>query len=239
MKRLALFLFVVALALMPETSFAYSSSICVTGGDNVCSETEVGPFMKDISVACGNSGDCTLNDILTVFVNVGNYVVGIIGVVVLLMYVIGGFYWLASAGRPEWVKKGKQYMTISTIGLLIVMFSSLAIYALKGALQKGTFAVEGEYYTCTGSETLGKACDVNSTCTEYGCESLCRQNDPNTTTGTDEVFTTLHYNDCIDIDTFPDTSTEGNPYKYGGCTPNLCPGDESVQCCQLEYYYIE
>ena len=126
--------------------------------------------MKGISEGCGNLGDCTLQDIMIVFVNVGNYVIGIIGAVVLLMYVIGGFYWLASAGRKEWVDKGKKYMAASTVGLIIVMFSYLAIQALRSALQTGDVATT-TYTACTGPENAGAACDENAKCdtTGYVC----------------------------------------------------------------------
>lgn len=164
---LSLLAFAAIDAFVALPAFAYSSSICATGGDDLCEESEVGPFMQDISAACGNTGDCSLEDILTVFVNVGNWVVGIIGAVVLLMYVAGGFYWLMSAGRKEWVDKGKKYMTISTVGLLIVMFSYLAIQALKSALQTGDI-VDTTYTACTGAETAGEACDENATCDETG-----------------------------------------------------------------------
>ncbi|TAL50731.1 hypothetical protein EPN81_01990 [Patescibacteria group bacterium] len=240
MKRLALFCLLLTIILLPKASFAaYNSNICPSGGASTCSESEVGPFMKGISEGCGNLGDCTLNDILTVIVNVGNYVVGIIGGVVLLMYIIGGFFWLASAGNKDMVSKGKKFMTVSTVGLLIVMFSYLGIYALKGALRYGTVAVESNYKACTGTDTLGVECDLNSTCTEHGCESKCRQTYPDAVKGEDEIFTTLHYYDCIDTDTFPESSDKGNPYQYGLCSKNLCPGDESVQCCQLEYFYAD
>lgn len=235
MKRLALIFFVLALALTPGTSFAYNSNICKnTSG---CTEVEVGPFMQGISQGCGNLGDCTLDDILTVFVNVGNYVVGIIGAVVLLMYVAGGFYWLASAGRKEWVDKGKKFMTISTVGLLIVMFSYLGIYALKGALTYGTVSIEENYVACSGTNTLGLPCGLNSTCTENGCESTCRQNNPDAIYGEDGALTTINYYDCVDVDTFPDANSEGNPYRSGSCQTNLCPGGARTQCCQLEYFY--
>ncbi|MCR4313976.1 MAG: hypothetical protein NUV84_01875 [Candidatus Uhrbacteria bacterium] len=169
MKRLTLLFFALALALTPGTSFAYNSNICAS--PDGCTLEDVGPFMQDISQGCGNLGDCTLEDILTVFVNVGNYVVGIIGAVVLLMYVVGGFYWLASAGRKEWVDKGKKYMTISTIGLLIVMFSYLAILALRSAITTGTIT-QGGFVVCTGSGTAGANCDVNAVCdaTGFVCE---------------------------------------------------------------------
>lgn len=161
---------ILLLILTPDTALAaYQSDICQ--GESKCTQTEVGVFLKDISVACGNSGDCSLADIITVFVNIGNYVVGIIGAVALLMYVVGGFYWLASAGRTEWVSKGKKYMTISTIGLLIVIFSYLAILTLRNALKTGDITTGG-YFVCSGPEVAGKPCDVNANCdaTGYVCE---------------------------------------------------------------------
>ncbi|MEK7620420.1 MAG: hypothetical protein AAB413_04260 [Patescibacteria group bacterium] len=240
MKRLALFFLLFALVLLPRASFAYNSNICKnTSG---CTEVEVGPFMQGISQGCGNLGDCTLDDILTVFVNIGNYVVGIIGAVVLLMYIAGGFYWLASAGRKEWVDKGKKYMTISTVGLLIVMFSYLGIYALKGSLQYGNAYMSDtqQYVACTGVDTYGLPCDLNSTCTVNGCESACRQNNPNFTTAEDGIFTVITYKDCVDTgeDGMGTSDSESNPwYTSGSCQSNLCFGGDEVLCCEVHYFY--
>jgi len=219
---------------------AYASNIC---SGTVCSEGEVGPFMQNISKDCGNLGSCSLDDLLTVFVNIGNFVVGIIGGVVLLMYVVGGFYWLASAGRKEWVDTGKKYMTISTAGLLIVMFSYLIIYAIKGALVLGTVSVDENYYACTGSATLGKACDLNSTCTEYGCESQCLQTyglASTTEAEGDSIFTILSYYDCVDTSS-SDNATSGDEanmwYDPSSCTTNLCPGGAANVCCKKHLRY--
>jgi hypothetical protein len=235
MKRLMFFLVLLAVFLLPGTSLAYSSNICKSTGG--CIESEVGPFMKEISQACGNLGDCTLTDILTVFANVGNFVVGIIGAVVLLMYVIGGFYWLASAGRSEWVTTGKKYMTISTVGLLIVMFSHLGIRAIQGALKYGTFQVEGEYAACTGTpDTEGDACDLNSKCVEGQCLSTCLQ-----TYGTsselnwDTGIATGHT--CVDTKTWAtdeSLSKDGYWYNSSSCETNKCQGGSNIVCC--EYY---
>ncbi|MBI2473441.1 hypothetical protein HYV70_02725 [Candidatus Uhrbacteria bacterium] len=235
-------LFLIALfflTILPQTGFAYNSRICQQS--SVCLEKEVGVFMQGISKGCGNSGDCTLADIMTVFVNVGNYVVGIIGGIVLLMYVIGGFFMLISGGNSERVKKGKQYMTISTVGLLIVMFSYLGIYALRGVLQYGSVALtdaENEYVACSGPTVEGKSCDLNSTCTNggYTCESLCRQNHPLSTTSTTQDTTITEYYDCVDRKSTASSSEEGGNVYYveSSCEKNLCPGDVDVQCCQLK-----
>lgn len=239
MRKLAFLILLFLLSIAPEIGLAYDSRICQQSTG--CLEKEVGVFMQGISKGCGNSGDCSLADIMTVFVNVGNYVVGIIGGIVLLMYIIGGFFMLISGGNNEHVKKGKQYLTISTVGLLIVMFSYLGIYTLRGVLQYGSVALtdaKNEYVACSGPTIEGKNCDLNSTCTNGGftCESLCRQKHPLSTNSTSGDSTTVSYYDCVDRKTTASSSEEGGNVYYieSSCAKNLCPGDVDVQCCQIK-----
>lgn len=48
------------------------------------------------------------------------------GTIALLMFIYGGFQWLTAAGNPEKIKKGKDILLWSTIGV-VVMFSSYLI----------------------------------------------------------------------------------------------------------------
>jgi hypothetical protein len=130
-KKIQTLLVLAFLLIFPITTNAYSSDICKGSG---CTRTEVGPFMQGISQACGNSGTCSLDDIMIVFANTGNYVIGLIGAVVLLMYIIGGIYFITSGGNAERRNKGKEYLKKSTIGLLIVMSAWLLIYFLLRSL---------------------------------------------------------------------------------------------------------
>jgi len=57
------------------------------------------------------------------------YVMGFLGGLTLLVFMIGGFMWLTSAGNDEQVKKGTQTMVWAVIGIFIV-FSSYAILNL-------------------------------------------------------------------------------------------------------------
>ena len=133
MKRLAIFLAVPVL-LFSFASPAEASQIC---GGVRCTAEEMGPFMKNISAACGNLGNCSMSDLEWVIDNVATFILGIVGSLVLLMYVLGGMYFLTSAGMPDRIAKGKQYIRISTIGLVIVFVSYTAITALVQLL-KGT-----------------------------------------------------------------------------------------------------
>jgi len=61
---------------------------------------------------------------------------GVVGAVALIIFVYGGYLWLASAGIGEKINAGKTVMVWATIGLIIVIFSYTAvdfvIYALVG-----------------------------------------------------------------------------------------------------------
>ena len=55
-----------------------------------------------------------------------NSVMGIVGSLALLMFVYGGLTWMTSSGSQEKVKKGKDILLWSAIGL-IVIFSAYGI----------------------------------------------------------------------------------------------------------------
>ncbi len=248
MRKILLAIFLFSLTVAPNIGLAYSSNVCKTQGRSTCTETEVGPFMQDISKACGNLGDCTLADIMMVFNNVGNYILSIIGGIVLLMYVVGGFYMMSSAGNPERVKTGKKYITISTVGLLIVMFAWTGIYALESAIRYGTVygtGGTGETYTSICTElTIGWECGsgVLETCTaNQTCESACRQNHPGSVSDLEER--SIKYHDCVNtggtstllIDSSGGDVVSG--YNRDSCATDQCPGNADWLCCEITLYY--
>ena len=178
-KKIAAFLLFFSLFLAPSFAFAaYSSGICDPTGK--CTEgpttsgvgnaqvnyAGVGPFLKDISGKCGNNGDCELKDIMIVISNVGNFILGIVGSFVLLFYVLGGFWYLASHGDESWVKKGKDAIKKSTFGLIVVMFAYIGIQALYSTLTTGD--INNTYAVCDGANN-GKTCGSVSSCQQGGC----------------------------------------------------------------------
>ena len=56
-------------------------------------------------------------------------VLGLVGSVSLLMFIVGGLTWMTAAGSEDKIKKGKNIITWATIGL-VVIFSSYAIVKL-------------------------------------------------------------------------------------------------------------
>jgi hypothetical protein len=83
---------------------------------------------------CRDSGDCTLDDALQVFVNISTFILGISGSVVLFVFVYGGFKWLFSRGDSKWVEEGKKAMTAGVMGLGIIFGAYVAINFIVSGL---------------------------------------------------------------------------------------------------------
>lgn len=80
----------------------------------------------------GAQRDYALDDVKTLMGNLGNWMLGISGAVALFVFVLGGFFWLISAGNSDLVSKGKGMMISAIIGLIIIFFSyTLITYGVR------------------------------------------------------------------------------------------------------------
>lgn len=79
------------------------------------------------SLACVKTGDCQLADVATGFILLTKLLLGTMGAVALLYFVIGGFQWMTSQGNQERVRKGQQTMTNTVIALFIAFTSYLLL----------------------------------------------------------------------------------------------------------------
>jgi len=219
--------------LAPSHALAAGSTICET---SPCVSSEVGPFMAGISQSCGNDGTCSFEDIQTVFANVGNWVLGIVGALVLLAYVVGGFYFLLSGmpGMEKYREKGKTALKQSTIGLVIVFVAFAAIKTLESTLKGGSISNTGNYVSCgPGNINSGSECELNSTCTDAGlCVSKCEQRNVNATYSLGGV----QFYECVDTTASPESSNYGkgaNTHAVGEPETGLCPGGTDNLCVQF------
>jgi len=89
---------------------------------------------------CGSSGTaCSLNLFLKLGLNIADYILGIVGALTLLMFVYGGVMMVISGGSSDRVKKGKDIIVGSVVGLAIVFSSYLIIQFVSVNLLGGTF----------------------------------------------------------------------------------------------------
>lgn len=63
---------------------------------------------------------------------------GVTGSIALLMFVYGGFLWLISGGEADKVKKGKEVMKWSILGLVVIIGAYTIVRAVVTALESGT-----------------------------------------------------------------------------------------------------
>ena len=98
-------------------------------------------------------------------VNVANWILGIVGSLALLMFVIGGFMFLISAGNSKTVDKGKSILISSVVGLVIVFCSYMIIQfsmSAMGLKWSGTTAVPKSISTvpdkCDSLKDQGYSC---------------------------------------------------------------------------------
>jgi len=213
--RFFIVLFFSALLLSPSLVFAATSTFtCGADGKSsntaVTTETESGVFMKGICKVCWDEGNCGLNDFLTLIANVGNYILSIVAGLVFLVYIIGGFFWIIAHGDKGMVDKGKKWIKSATVGLFIVLFAYTGVVALRSAITGE--AVSTGYTICSGTETDGQSCAVNSKCSGFSCISTC------------EKTTSAFCTDAATAATF--SSTE---YSCSAGTSS-CP-DITQKCC--------
>jgi len=182
-------------------------------GGQYVSDSEAG-VMGGVCTICWEQGDCSLSDILQVFVNISDYILGIVGSLALLLFVVGGFYLLVSQGESGRVQKGKAYIVGAIVGLIIVFVAYIGVQTIESTIVRGTLSgTSAEYIGCTIDSEDGDSCDINSVCENNICTTICNYQEGGI---------------C-------------NPASTHSLAPNcssgtsLCPGGEDEVCCTEVY----
>ncbi|MDO8592916.1 MAG: pilin [bacterium] len=108
----------------------FSVGILTVGAEGLLPD-RTGPDCPDSSTNCGNY---TLNDMASAAVKISTFILGLVGSLALLAFIVGGLMWLLSAGNPEWVTRGKQAIIGAVVGLVIVFTSYMIIQLVFSAL---------------------------------------------------------------------------------------------------------
>lgn len=75
--------------------------------------------------------DVENNAITETIENITNWVVNISLVVAILMYVLGGYFWIIDNGNLESVKMAKNIILSATIGLVIILIAKSLVSVVK------------------------------------------------------------------------------------------------------------
>ncbi len=202
-----IFLFL-ALGFLPSLAFAQTSPII----PNDC--------------LVGNAEKCDLVDLVQMFANFYLFLVKYLGVAGLLLMVIGGVMFITSGGNQELITRARNILTGTVIGLAIVMGSYVIVFNLQKLIGvKNQYQLNPNSSNTTSSECLGKPDGANCSGPDgnvYVCiNNICQNGENNTLINT--VCAYNYAGNCLENCT---TSCNGT------CTPNLCNGGPTVQCCR-------
>jgi hypothetical protein len=89
---------------------------------------------------------CGINEVLLLFTNIKDLLLGILGSFALLMFVYGGVVFLTSGGNQERVTQGKTILRNAVIGLILVFVSWIIVNFILTALTGGKIGETGKIF---------------------------------------------------------------------------------------------
>ena len=79
--------------------------------------------IEGLEVAAGQAGIKTSGSIGLILGKIFKKVLGIMGLILLVLFVVGGITWMTSGGSAEKIKKARELLINAIIGLVIVLSS--------------------------------------------------------------------------------------------------------------------
>lgn len=185
------------------------------------------------NLACIEEGNCGLQEVVYGLIYLIRLMLGGMGAVALVYFVIGGLHWVTSGGSQEKVKKGRDIM-INTVFALALAFSS---YIILDFFVNKVLGVKPGF---TGVQTAPVgACGVDPRAENTSCgdNQICYR--VNTTTPNSR-------SECVTECRVYDLTHAGNWQCYRVNNPNvvntypdifeagLCPGNEYNVCSNMD-----
>lgn len=112
------------------------SGACAEGRQMQCFAGKCGVNAQD-ATASNIPCNYTLDDIVLTGVKISQFIFGIAGSLMLLMFVYGGYKLLTSFGNSERVQAGRKVLTAAVIGGIIILGAALFVRALIEQLDIG------------------------------------------------------------------------------------------------------
>src|SRR6185369_3776027 len=125
------------LSVVPATALAQTVAPPLSSKDR-CEkfkdQFKVGSGKNTINIIGDTPVFCSLSDTI---VKVINFLLIISGTVTILFLMIGGFFYVTSAGNEEQAEKGKKILINSIIGLVVIIMSYAIVRIIAGTLSLG------------------------------------------------------------------------------------------------------
>lgn len=170
----------------------YETGLCTGGAIYKCcvpnsnsssnTNTSGGVLGGNISGGCMKSGDCTVNDFLELGINITKWILGIVGSLVIAMFVYGGFKMVISRGESKEVQSGKDIIKAAVIGTVIIFSSYVVIKFFMGTMGIDWQGTTGPVKLLPVSSNIDSSCSAqiadattlkNTACSADVNSSLC------------------------------------------------------------------
>ena len=151
MKKIFLLFLIISFIALPFLSLAVDTGLNTTAGEAKLIETDIAVFAGNIIRA----------------------VLGLLGILILIFILYGGYLWLVSGGNDQMVKKAKDILTSAFIGLIIVL----------AAMAITTFIMQGITGAISGSET-----DTQNECATKAEGDMCDNGQGNCMNGVCSIY---------------------------------------------------
>lgn len=89
---------------------------------------------QNVTVYNPLTGDETIVPAVNIIGNIVSAILGILGSITLLMFVLGGVMWLTSVGNDTRLKKARDTLVWATLGLFVIFSSYLILNFILGNL---------------------------------------------------------------------------------------------------------
>lgn len=105
----------------------FSSSCSDVSAVATCAD---GTLMNGICIPSGSSTGLPETDITSVITNVMKWLLGIVGTLAILMFVVSGIMYLTAAGDEKATESAKNNMKFATIGVAVSLLGYVVVYTV-------------------------------------------------------------------------------------------------------------
>lgn len=104
-----------------------------------------------VPVTCQNkTGGCSLCDIGIIIINTANIIAALLSAIALLMFILGGFFWIISDGNEQRIETGKKILIGTVMGLAVIFMAWLVVnlvvrYSYQASVGKDTISSTGDF----------------------------------------------------------------------------------------------
>jgi len=99
--------------------------------------------LEKLKSTAGEAGLGTQTDIATIVGKIIKVVFSLVGIILVVLMIAGGFMWMTSAGNAEKVDKAKKLMSSALIGLIIIILAYSISYLIIDKLSGVTTGIPG------------------------------------------------------------------------------------------------